>query len=76
MAKDENPTLPDGDGVYMVINMIARRAREINKQRANDLYDENYPDPVDVAANEFTNDLLNYEFRHHLTGTGEDFRSN
>ena len=75
LAKKPKLKLPESDGPYMTINIIARRAREINKQRANELYDENQPDPVDVAKNEYDNDLLNYEFRHHLTGTGEDFRS-
>ncbi len=75
MAIDKKLQLPDGDGPYMMINIVARRAREINKLRANDLYDGNQPDPVDVAANEYDNSLLDYEFRHHLTGTGEDFRS-
>jgi DNA-directed RNA polymerase subunit K/omega len=75
LANDKKIVLPDGDGSYMQINLIARRAREINRQRANDLYDENQPDPVDVAANEYDNNLLDYEFRHHLTGTGEDFRA-
>ncbi len=64
------------DGSYMIVNIIARRAREINKQRANtSFYDDNQPDPLDVAANEYDNDLLEWEFRQHLVGTGEDFRA-
>lgn len=76
MAK-EPIELPDGDGAYMRINMIARRAREINKQRHNsDIYDDNQPDPVDMAINEYENGMLKYEFRHHLLGTEGDYRSN
>lgn len=60
----------------MIINIIARRAREINKERSSArMYDEDAPDPMDVASNEHENGLLNYEFRHHLVGQGDDFRS-
>lgn len=73
----ENPFkhLPDGDGPYMVVNLVARRARDINKAHASRIYDEDLPDPLDVALNEYKNHLLEFEFRHHLTGTGDDFRS-
>lgn len=65
-----------GDGWYMTVNVIARRAREINKERSSSrFYDEEAPDPLDVAANEFENKLLEWEFRTHLVGTGDDFRS-
>ncbi len=75
--KIEERELPAGDGLYMAINILARRARELNRRRANTgLYDEEMPDPVDVAVNEYQNDLLEFEFRHHLTGSGEDYRSN
>lgn len=77
MQKIENKKLPDGDGIYMTVNIIARRARELNRRRANTgLYEEEMPDPLDVALNEYENDMLEYEFRHHLTGGGEDYRSN
>lgn len=76
MSEKFDTQLPEGDGAYMVVNIIARRAREINKTRAHShLYDDNAPDPLDVAQNEFNNKLLNFEFRHHLVGTGDDFRS-
>jgi DNA-directed RNA polymerase subunit K/omega len=66
----------EGDGPYMTVNIIARRAREINKERMGSrFYDEDIPDPMDVANNEETNGLLEWEFRSHLVGTGDDFRS-
>lgn len=75
MAEKKNRTTP-GDGRYMTINIIARRAREINKERSsNRFYDEDLPDPLDVASNEHKNELLDWEFRTHLVGTGDDFRS-
>ncbi len=75
--KIEEKKLPPGDGLYMAVNIIARRARELNRRRGNTgLYEEEMPDPVDVAVNEYRNDLLEWEFRHHLTGSGEDYRSN
>lgn len=72
----ERIELPEGDGRYMKINILARRAREINRQRDKDLYDDNAPDPVDVAAQEYDHAMLDFEFRHHLTGSTEDYRSN
>lgn len=75
MADDKKTKLPDGDGIYMTINLVARRSRDINKQRVNSLYDDVAADPMDVALNEYQNGLLNYEFRHHLVGTGDDYRS-
>ena len=75
MSNPKELQLPEGDGTYMKINIIARRAREINKQRGNDFFDDSAPDPVDVAALEYTQGLLEFEFRHHLTGQGEDYRS-
>lgn len=76
MSDNNKEQLPEGDGAYMMVNIIARRAREINKTRAHSgLYDDSLPEPVDVAANEFKNNLLTFEFRHHLVGTGDDFRS-
>ncbi len=69
------PDNDEGDGKYIIVNIIARRAREINKQRSTSMYDENLPDPLDVAAQEYKDSLLKWEFRHHLVGTGDDFRS-
>lgn len=73
----KTPELPDGDGRYIIVNMIARRAREINKERvqARIFADEDLPDPMDIAANEYDNNLLEFEFHHHLVGSGDDFRS-
>ncbi|CAN5438400.1 hypothetical protein BH09SUM1_BH09SUM1_32720 [soil metagenome] len=67
--------LPEGDGKYMKVNIVARRARDINKQKMSSLYEDDSPDPMDVALMEFKNGLLAFEFRHHLVGTGEDYRS-
>ena len=76
MSKINAVELPEGDGRYMMINIVARRAREINKQRGHsDIYDDVSPDPTDVALNEYNNNMLDFEFRHHLTGVSEDFRS-
>jgi DNA-directed RNA polymerase subunit K/omega len=76
LANEKKVNLPDGDGAYMIVNLVARRARDINKVRVNTLFDEEAPDPMDVALNEYNNSLLDFEFRHHLVGTGEDYRSN
>lgn len=76
MSKQTPIELPDGDGRYMLINIVARRAREINKARSHsDLYDDVSAEPVDVALNEYQHNMLEFEFRHHLTGSSEDFRS-
>jgi len=76
MPLETKANLPDGDGTYMMVNLVARRARDINKQRVNSMYEEDGVEPMDVALNEFNNTLLEFEFRHHLVGTGEDYRSN
>lgn len=78
MSKN-NPEIPGaeaGDGKYMMVNIVARRARDLNKRKLNTLYDENTPDPTDTAIQEYNNSLLRWEFRHHLVGTGDDYRSN
>jgi len=76
LADSNTVTREEGDGLYMVVNIIARRAREINKSKtASTIYDDSAPDPLDVAMNEYKNGLLEWEFRHHLVGTGDDFRS-
>lgn len=67
--------LPDGDGTYMVVNLVARRARDINRKRASQGIEEAGVDPMDIALNEYENGLLDYEFRHHLVGHGDDYRS-
>lgn len=72
----EKLELPDGDGRYLIVNLVARRARDINRQRqASNLLDEETPDPLDVADNELENGLLRFEFHHHLVGQGDDFRA-
>lgn len=72
----EKLELPDGDGPYLTVNLIARRARDINRQRqSSNMLDEEAPDPLDVAENELENGLLRYEFHHHLVGQGDDFRA-
>ncbi len=75
MSSPQHPSPADADGPYMVVNIIARRARQINKSHGHNLYDDDAPDPLDVASNEYNNQLLNWEFRQHLIGTGDDFRS-
>ena len=75
MAEPKDKGLPDGDGRYMMVNIVARRARDINKGRVATMFDDDAPDPLDVALNEYKNNLLGYEFRHHLVGQGEDYRS-
>lgn len=67
--------LPEGDGIYMMINIVARRARDVNRSRVQVLYDDTQPDPTDVALNEYKNGLLSWEFHENLIGNGEDFRS-
>ncbi|MCC5877088.1 MAG: DNA-directed RNA polymerase subunit omega [Candidatus Sumerlaeia bacterium] len=65
-----------GDGRYLIVNVVARRARDINKSRqATNIIDEKAPDPMDVAMNEYENGLLQWEFHHNLVGLGDDFRS-
>jgi len=67
--------LPECDGYYMMINIIARRARDINKQRnMRKMYDEDLADPLDVALNEYENGLLSWDFRKDEQGL-EDYRS-
>jgi DNA-directed RNA polymerase subunit K/omega len=72
----EKQNVVEGDGRYITVNIVARRARDINKTRAANMYDDNAPDPTDTAMLEYRSGLLRWEFRHHLTGQGEDFRSN
>jgi DNA-directed RNA polymerase subunit K/omega len=66
--------LSDGDGRYMVVNIVARRARDLNKRKVSNLFEDTMPDPTDTALTEFQNGLLRWEFRHHLVGTGGDYR--
>ncbi len=74
MAKKHDPKDPNAER-YLVVNVVSRRARDLNRRRTLSLYDDDAPDPLDVALNEYDNGLLNYEFRNHLIGTGEDYRS-
>lgn len=72
----EKLELPDGDGSYLIVNLVARRARDINRARqATNIIDEKAPDPMDVALNELENGLLRWEYHHNLVGQGDDFRS-
>lgn len=75
MSEGKATALPEGDGRYMIVNIVARRARVINREKLNTMYEQNSPDPLDVAMNEYKNNLLEFEFRSHMIGAGEDYRS-
>ena len=77
MAANNVPQLEDGDGRYMIVNLVARRARDINKKRFNGgLPEAGTPDPLDIASNEYDNNMLTWEFREFELGKKDDFRSN
>ena len=66
-----------GDGRYMIVNIVARRARDINKKLfQSTLPEESVKDPLDMALTEYHENLLQWEFRDQVDGPGDDFRSN
>lgn len=71
----EDLKLPDFDGRYMAINIISRRARELNRQMRNAPYEETLVRPVDIAAQEFKDGRLIFDFQTPGEALGEDYRS-
>ncbi|MDX2175326.1 MAG: DNA-directed RNA polymerase subunit omega [Candidatus Sumerlaeia bacterium] len=69
--------LPDGDGRYMMINLAARRARQLNQDRAPMNFDEaNMFDPMDAALGEFRTGKFTWRYRQSVDGdAAPDFRS-
>ncbi len=68
--------LGDGDGKYMIINIICRRARDVNRQRAQmAAFEEEMVDPLGIANEEFESSQVKWEFNSTLSGISEDYRS-
>jgi DNA-directed RNA polymerase subunit K/omega len=69
--------LPDPDGRYMLINILARRARSLNNQRTSPQSDDAAMfDPIEVARSEYRAGRLNFKIRQPgSTEAVVDFRS-
>ncbi len=73
--KDIQP-LPESDGRYMLINIAARRARQLNRNHSSGQFDEAMFDALDVALDEYKKSKLRFNLEAVAPGTApEDFRT-
>ncbi len=80
MSRSHDPDLkqlPEPDGRYMLINILARRARSLNYQRTGPQTDEaTMFDPIEVSKTEYRAGRLAFRFRQPgSTEAVVDFRS-
>jgi|JI81BgreenRNA_FD_contig_21_12271599_length_337_multi_2_in_0_out_0_1 DNA-directed RNA polymerase subunit K/omega len=68
--------LPSGDGRYMMINITARRARQLNRERSHGQFDESMFDALDIALTEYRNGKIHFDLESVAPGTvPEDYRT-
>lgn len=69
--------LPGSDGRYMSINIIARRARALNRERRySQQTDDSMWDPLEIALGEYAIQKIKYDMKSNPGDENtEDFRS-
>ena len=67
---------PQPDGRYMLSNITARRARQINRERTQSQFDESMFDALDYALTEYRGNKIRYTMEAVIAGQApEDFRA-